>query len=390
MVVKNMIYVSHFVGMSGIGGVQRNFTEYLNSQAELGQLNNLLHKVYTLGEVDSQYILPVTVYNIKNPRNFISLVLDIISRKNIVHFYNNLTSFKMALFLFLLPVCNIILHERGTVWNLPSSRGVVLRFVAWKASFILANSSATRVMLEKKFRISNSKIIVLHNGIDTSVECIKKNLIHKNFRVGFIGRLDTPKGVHVLIEAMHHLANYDIELIIAGDGILEDALKIQADGPGKISFIGRVSDPYRFLRDLDLLVVPSIREPLGNVCLEAGLCKVPVLATNVDGIPEIIKNGVTGELINATDEVSISASKGSVPLPEFVVNPVTKDLQTPRQINSSLLAERILKLSSNPDKLKYYANGLHNRVMSNFCIEKYAKKLNTIYCRIDGNLSQGC
>ena len=67
-------------------------------------------------------------------------------------------------------------------------------------------------MLEKKFRISNSKIIVLHNGIDTSVECIKKNLIHKNFRVGFIGRLDTPKGVHVLIEAMHHLANYDIEL----------------------------------------------------------------------------------------------------------------------------------------------------------------------------------
>ena len=137
-------------------------------------------------------------------------------------------------------------------------------------------------------------------------------------------------------------------------------------------------------------MVPSIREPLGNVCLEAGLCKVPVLATNVDGIPEIIKNGVTGELINATDEVSISASKGSVPLPEFVVNPVTKDLQTPRQINSSLLAERILKLSSNPDKLKYYANGLHNRVMSNFCIEKYAKKLNTIYCRIDGNLSQGC
>ena len=107
-------------------------------------------------------------------------------------------------------------------------------------------------------------------------------------------------------------------------------------------------------------------------------------------LPEIIKNGVTGELINATDEVSISASKGSVPLPEFVVNPVTKDLQTPRQINSSLLAERILKLSSNPDKLKYYANGLHNRVMSNFCIEKYAKKLNTIYCRIDGNLSQGC
>ena len=85
---NEIIKVSHFVGLSGLGGVQRNFVEYINSQSDLD--NGLLHKVYTLGKVDLQYKILAEVYNVKNLKNLFSLVLDIVSKDNIVHFYNNL------------------------------------------------------------------------------------------------------------------------------------------------------------------------------------------------------------------------------------------------------------------------------------------------------------
>ena len=149
-----------------------------------------------------------------------------------------------------------------------------------------------------------------------------------------------------------------------------------------VKFIGRVKNPYLFMKKINLLVVPSIREPLGNVCLEAGICKVPVLAANIDGLPEIIENGVSGELIDATDTIFDDFPKGSVPLPEFVVNPSTHALQLPRQINTSLLAEKILELSLHHDKLEYYAGNLHNKVVNYFNIDRYRTNLHKIYSEV--------
>ena len=385
-----MIEVSHFVGLSGVGGVQRNFVEYINNQSISELDNTIRHKVYTLGEVDSQYEVLEKVFDIKNLKNLFSLILDIISRKKIVHFYNNLTSIKVVLFLSLLPVHNLILHERGAIWNLSYSRGPLLRFVVWKAHLILTNSNATKIMLEKKFNITSKKVRVIHNGINTKVKCTKKKLLHDKssiFHIGFIGRLDTPKGVHVLIEAMRHLVGKNIELVIAGDGILEYFLKKQAKDYKNISFIGRVENPYRFLSSIELLVVPSIREPLGNVCLEAGLCRIPVLAANIDGIPEIIENKVTGELINATDRISIYMPEGAVPLPNFVVNPTNQQLQIPRQINPLLLARKILELSEKPALLEYYAENLHSKVMDYFNIDRFSSELHAVYREINTSKS---
>ena len=381
---NNLLHVSHFVGLSGVGGVQRNFVEYINSRTVLESDSSFFHKIYTLGSVDSQYKLKKEVFDIKRLTNLLSLILDITSRNKIVHFYNNLTSIKVVIFLFLLPVHNLILHERGVIWNLPYFRRPLLLFVIWKARLVLTNSNATKIMLEKKFNITSKKIRVIHNGIDTTSKCTKKLLHNKSpfFCIGFIGRLDTPKGVHVLIEAMHYLSGKNIKLVIAGDGILEDSLKEQAKGCKNISFVGRVENPYRFLSSIELLVVPSIREPLGNVCLEAGLCRTPVLAANIDGIPEIIKNKVTGELISATDRISTHVPKGAVPLPNFVVNPTNQRLQIPRQVNSFLLARKILELSKSPKLLVCYAENLHSEVMSYFNIDRFSSELHTVYREI--------
>ena len=168
-----MIEVSHFVGLSGVGGVQRNFVEYINHQDLLN--SRFKHKIYTLGKVDLQYQLPIEIFDIRNIINLFSLIKDVISRRKVVHFYNNLASIKVFIFLFFIPVCNLVLHERGTIWNSPSSRGKLLQFIAWKSSLIIANSSATKTMLEKKFYVSSKKIRVLHNGINTTIKCKKRS-----------------------------------------------------------------------------------------------------------------------------------------------------------------------------------------------------------------------
>ena len=130
--------ISHFVGLSGIGGVQSNFIEYMNN-LELHP-SKYHHKVYTIGDIDSYYRLSSDVLNIRKISNLYRLILDIVSRDVIVHFYNNLSSSKVALFLAFLPASKLIVHERGTIWNQKSSSWLIPRFIAWKASVILSNS----------------------------------------------------------------------------------------------------------------------------------------------------------------------------------------------------------------------------------------------------------
>ena len=378
------IIISHFVGLNGIGGVQSNFVEYMESV----ESNNskYKHRVYTIGCVDPHYHITSNVLDIRKISNLYKLILDLVSKNVIVHFYNNLSSFKVALLLVFLPVRKFVVHERGTIWNQKSRKWLVPRFIAWKSDIILSNSYATKIMLVKKISIPEKKIRVLYNGINTLKE-YNHNCYHKKnnlkFRIGFIGRLDSPKGVHVLIDAMHYLKNKSFELVIAGNGVLEGLLKERASTLNNISFIGRVKNPYLFMSKIDLLVVPSIREPLGNVCLEAGLCRVPVLAANIDGLPEIIEDKISGELIGTTEDVSINLPDDAVPLPEFVVNPVKGDLSAPKQINPFILAKRILKLSSQDDKLKYYADELNKKVKNKFSIDRYRHELHRIYREID-------
>jgi glycosyltransferase involved in cell wall biosynthesis len=370
--------VSHFVGLSGVGGVQRNFSEYMKLEITNG--NESTHKIYTIGDVDSQYQFNKKIFNILKVVNLLSLISDIISKTKIVHFYNNLTSLKVAIFLLFLPTANLIIHERGSAWNLPSKYGFILRFIAWKSDLVLANSKATKTLLKKKFGISDDKIIVIHNGVNTSINDQKKSFEDKEyFYIGFLGRLDTPKGAHILIEAMHILKNEKIKLVLAGDGPLLQELLNRSKNLESVNFLGRIDNPYDFFKSIKLLVVPSIREPLGNICIEAGLNRVPVLASYVDGIPEVIYDNINGVLIKPNQEVIDLEVPNSLPLPEYVVDPINQELICPMQINPSDLAEKILMLSKNPKKLSKYSNKLHQDIIKSFSIEDYRKKLNTIY-----------
>lgn len=172
--------------------------------------------------------------------------------------------------------------------------------------------------LEKKdlidFRITAArKIEVIYSGVE--LETLKPSsrsitelkaltsLPGKSLRVGMVGRLEPVKGAGLFIEMASEVSKRrsDVSFCIAGDGSLRSSLeermktlKLEKD----LSFLGWLEDPEVFMMTLDLLVMPSLNEAVGRSALEAQALGVPVVATRVGGVPEIVKDEVTGILID--------------------------------------------------------------------------------------------
>ncbi|MGD2099845.1 MAG: glycosyltransferase family 4 protein [Desulfobacterales bacterium] len=97
-------------------------------------------------------------------------------------------------------------------------------------------------------------------------------------------------------------------LVIAGDGKEKDKLKQLADAhlPQRVRFVGRIarSEMYRYYSASDLFIFPGIRESLGMVFLEAQACGLPAVAFDNAGVPEAVKDGVTGLLVPPFDGIA--------------------------------------------------------------------------------------
>jgi glycosyltransferase involved in cell wall biosynthesis len=125
--------------------------------------------------------------------------------------------------------------------------------------------------------------------------------------------------------------------------------------------------------------VPYISEPLGLVSIEAGLCKVAVIASNIDGIPEVITNKHSGILINPTQKINLKKYKNQKSLPDFVINPSNYKLAKPRQIDPKNLSNSILLLSKNEKLRLKYGVRLYQHVKNRFSIESYFKGIEDLY-----------
>ncbi|WP_397452438.1 glycosyltransferase family 4 protein [Pseudomonas sp. NA-150] len=124
-------------------------------------------------------------------------------------------------------------------------------------------------------------------------------------RFGYMGTLSEPKGVRWLIEQFQRLP-FEATLHIAGRGQLNDEarLKVLATS-ANVSFVG-YQTPQAFYRQIDVAVVPSIwREPFGMVAVEACAHSVPVIASGVGGLPELIEDQVNGLLCSPDDPDSL-------------------------------------------------------------------------------------
>jgi len=157
------------------------------------------------------------------------------------------------------------------------------------------------------------RIEVVGGGVDPGLFHPLPSLPKESGRLVFFGRLVTEKGLWVLLQALAQLKS-DVRLEVVGEGPLHDEIEASlAVSPlrGRVQLTGYVA-PER-LRDIlvrsGLAVVPSIwQEPLGLVVLEAMACGLPVVASAVGGIPEMITDGVNGLLVPPGDPAALARS----------------------------------------------------------------------------------
>jgi glycosyltransferase involved in cell wall biosynthesis len=113
------------------------------------------------------------------------------------------------------------------------------------------------------------------------------------FVVGWIGRMSREKGLDVLLEALAHVLPPDLRLSLIGDGIEREALERRAERTmlqraGRIHWHLTLPDAARYLPAFDVLVLSSRTEGTPMVLLEAMAALVPVIASDVGGIPDIV------------------------------------------------------------------------------------------------------
>lgn len=124
--------------------------------------------------------------------------------------------------------------------------------------------------------------------------------------LGFVGSLSAEKDVGTLVEALRRLNGF--HLLVAGEGPDRATLEQRAAelAPGRVRYLGPISDPRDVYAAVDVLVLPSLSEGMPAVIIEAGLVGTPTVATAVGAIPEMITDGVTGFLTTSGDSHALA------------------------------------------------------------------------------------
>ena len=254
---------------------------------------------------------------------------------------------------------DVVYYEHGASWIEPQNKETSTFFT--RVDQLLVNSHAAKRVLQLKWNVT-SPITIIENPLKPTLTAAlqpKTAPTAAGCCLGYIGRLIPLKGVATLLHAVKVLRDRGIAatLIIAGHGSEREHLEREAKRLAiyeHTTFLGCLQDVTSFYDTIDLLVVPSIREPLGLVAQEAALRGCPVIASCVDGLPEVVQHGVTGITIQPTlsleayKEFGVSSAKGDR-LPDLVYDPVADVLITPKCLDPSAIADQIQQLIRNPD-----------------------------------------
>ncbi|EHP84065.1 glycosyltransferase family 4 protein [Methanotorris formicicus] len=164
-------------------------------------------------------------------------------------------------------------------------------YAVGRADKIICVSEFLRNNLGDNFK---RKAIVIPNGVDFNLFYGENDLDYGLF----VGSFVEQKGLDVLIDAIKDI---DFNFKLIGDGPLFNKIKekIEKENMKHVELLGKKSqiEVAKYMRNCSFLVLPSISEGLGMVLLEAMACGKAVIATNVGGIGEIVKDGYNGFLV---------------------------------------------------------------------------------------------
>jgi len=232
------------------------------------------------------------------------------------------------------------------------------------ATKAVACSASVQRFYHERLRYSDNKLKVIHNSVDLERFQTLPTRQESRHVLGLpqnapiltcVASLTPQKGHRYLLEAMPKVraAFPETLLLLVGDGELRETLERVAEGAQltrAVRFLGRRTDIARLLAASDLFVLPSLWEGLPLALLEAAVVGVPAVASQVDGIPEVIKNGVTGILVSPA--------------------------------NSEPLAEAILTLLWHPERRLEMGRQARQYVAEQFSIGKIARDMELLYAEL--------
>lgn len=221
--------------------------------------------------------------------------------------------FKSQFFGYLLKLVwfrniKLVFHEHGEILQGHLLYNFFIMMSKNLVDNIIAVSEVTADKLSKKVGISRNKIEILYNFINYN-KLVKNYSQKKNniFTIGFIGRLSPEKGCEYLIRSLPYL-DFNYRCLIAGDGKEKNRLKYLVNKLGiiqNVEFLGfqKNTDFYSMI---DVLVIPSIHESFGIVAIEAQALGIPIIASNIDSLNEIIKDGDDGLLFKTKNGLDLA------------------------------------------------------------------------------------
>ena len=162
-----------------------------------------------------------------------------------------------------------------------------------------------------KSHVPPGRLAVIQNGIDCELY-ERAQSIDKTFlgldpakkTIVFVGRLDSVKGLDLLINAMSQLVDQNVQLLIVGDGPELNRLKkltARLRFESIVKFAGHQSNIPGILTACDIFAMPSRWEGLGIAAIEAMAAGLPVVASRTYGLVDVVKHNVTGLLVETGD-----------------------------------------------------------------------------------------
>ncbi len=199
---------------------------------------------------------------------------------------------------------------------------IIIKFLSWLTIIL---SHHTIVIAQTEYDqvihwpfVTKNKLRLIYNGIQpidflTRQEARQKlstKIKENDMVIGTISELHKNKGLKYAIKGFKKISEKyeNLKFIIIGEGedrkYLEEKIK-KHHLENKVFLIGNIENASQYLKVFDIFLLSSLKEGLPFVLLEAGLAKLPVVATKVGGISEIIENNLSGILIKEKDESEI-------------------------------------------------------------------------------------
>jgi glycosyltransferase involved in cell wall biosynthesis len=189
---------------------------------------------------------------------------------------------------------------------------------------VIVSANSVRDFYVDQIHADPGKIDVVYNAVDwkavqpsKSREATRASLgLQPHAKVaGVIARLTEQKGHRYLFQALTTPALADVQLVVIGDGDLSDALKretLELGIQSRVHFLGARRDLGDLLAAMDVFVMPSLWEGLPLSMILAMGAAVPVVATQIAGIPEVVVDGETGWLVPAGNSLALATALAEV------------------------------------------------------------------------------